>query len=114
MSELALRYRDLVEDLKSHRFRSALERLAHWILTHSDYIGRSVSFKLPMEKKTLATLLGMRAENLSRSFAELTAYGAKIEGAHVTIIDRPALAALARYYQSADEAACQTKVDPAL
>ena len=65
----------LVKDLKNQRLRTSLERLANWILAHNEKIGRPGSFKLPMEKKALANLLGMRPENLSRAFGELSAWG---------------------------------------
>ena len=91
VAELALRYRSLVKDLKNQRLRSGLERLANWILAHNEKIGRPGSFKLPIEKKALANLLGMRPENLSRSFGELADLGVEVDGANVTIRDMAAL-----------------------
>jgi CRP/FNR family transcriptional activator FtrB len=94
VAELAVRYRSLVKDLKNQRLRTGLERLANWILAHNEQIGGPGAFTLPMEKKALANLLGMRPENLSRAFGELVCLGVKIEGATLTISD---LAALTRY-----------------
>lgn len=91
VAELALRYRSLVKDLKNQRLRSSLERLANWILAHSEKMGGSDTFRLPIEKKALASLLGMRPENLSRAFAELADLGVKVDGATVRIVDRAAL-----------------------
>lgn len=91
VAELALRYRSLVKDLKNQRLRSGLERLANWILAHNEKTGRPGSFKLPIEKKALANLLGMRPENLSRSFGELADLGVAVDGANVTIRDMAAL-----------------------
>ncbi len=96
VAELALRYRGLVKDLKNHRLRSGLERLANWILAHNEKTGRRGTFKLPVEKKALANLLGMRPENLSRSFAELAELGVRVDGAAVTIGDISALRRFAR------------------
>src|SRR5215470_11386235 len=62
--ELAMRYRGLVKDLKNQRLRSGIERLANWVLAHNEKTGRAGRFKLPMEKKALANLLGMRPEHL--------------------------------------------------
>ena len=91
VAELALRYRGLVKDLKNQRLRTSLERLANWILAHNDKIGRPGSFKLPMEKKALANLLGMRPENLSRAFSELSELGVDVDGATLRIVDIAAL-----------------------
>jgi CRP/FNR family transcriptional activator FtrB len=55
-----------------------------------------IPFRLPMEKKALASLLGMRPENLSRSFAELADLGVAVVGSKVTISDMAALTELAR------------------
>ena len=96
VAELALRYRGLVKDLKNQRLRSGLERLANWILAHNEKVGRPGSFRLPIEKKALANLLGMRPENLSRSFAELADLGVRVDGAKVTIVDSEALTEFAR------------------
>ena len=96
VAELALRYRGLVKDLKNQRLRSGLERLANWLLAHNEKVGRPGTFKLPIEKKALANLLGMRPENLSRSFAELASLGVRVDGAAVTIADIGALSQFAR------------------
>lgn len=96
VAELAFRYRGLVKDLKNQRLRTSLERLANWILAHNEQIGRPGAFKLPIEKKALANLLGMRPENLSRSFADLAELGVEVDGAKVTIVDLAALTAFAK------------------
>ena len=91
-----MRYRSLVKDLKNQRLRSGLERLANWILAHNEKIGCPGRFKLPMEKRALANLLGMRAEHLSRSLAELADLGVRVEGTEVTIVDFGALTEFAK------------------
>jgi CRP/FNR family transcriptional activator FtrB len=96
VAELALRYRSLVKDLKNQRLRSGLERLANWILAHNEKVGRPGSFRLPIEKKALANLLGMRPENLSRNLVELADLGVRVDGAKVTIVDIEALSEFAR------------------
>src|SRR5262249_47720574 len=95
VAELALRYRGLIKDLKNQRLRSGLVRLRNMILTHNEKVGRPGTFRLPIEKKALANLLGMRPENLSRSFAELADLGVKVNGANVTILDIDALSEFA-------------------
>jgi CRP/FNR family transcriptional activator FtrB len=96
VAELALRYRALVKDLKNQRLRTSLERLANWILAHNEKIGRPGAFELPIEKKALANLLGMRPENLSRALGELVCFGVKIEGAKLMIGDMAALTRFAK------------------
>jgi CRP/FNR family transcriptional activator FtrB len=59
-------------------------------------MGRPGFFKLPIEKKALANLLGMRPENLSRSFGELADLGVEVDGAKVTIVNMAALTEFAR------------------
>jgi CRP/FNR family transcriptional activator FtrB len=95
VAELALRYRAIVKDLKNQRLRTGLERLANWVLVHNEKMGRPGRFKLPMEKRALAGLLGMRAENLSRSFTEIAEHGVTVRGSTVTIDDIAGLRAFA-------------------
>jgi CRP/FNR family transcriptional activator FtrB len=96
VAELALRYRAIVKDLKNQRLRTGLERLANWVLAHHEKMGRPGRFRLPMEKRALANLLGMRPENLSRSFAELADHGVEVHGSSVEIHDVARLSELAR------------------
>jgi CRP/FNR family transcriptional activator FtrB len=96
VAELAARYRGLVKDLKNQRLRTGIERLANWIIAQNHLLGRPGSFRFPIEKKALANLLGMRPENLSRSFADLAEFGVRVEGAKLTILDERALHTFAR------------------
>ena len=96
VAELALRYRGVVKDLKNQRLRTGLERLANWILAYNEQLGMPGSFKLPIEKRALANLLGMRPENLSRSFGELADLGVRVDGSTLTIVDVPALTEFAK------------------
>ncbi|HEX7074788.1 MAG TPA: helix-turn-helix domain-containing protein [Hyphomicrobiaceae bacterium] len=103
LRELAVRYRAIVKDLKNMRLRPSLERLASWILkAHNEAGGRGI-FTIPMEKRSLASQLGMRPENLSRNFAELARHGVKVNGRRVRIDDLTALTALARPNPLIDE-----------
>ncbi|HEX5959159.1 MAG TPA: helix-turn-helix domain-containing protein [Hyphomicrobiaceae bacterium] len=95
VAELALRYRAIVKDMKNHRLRTGLERLANWILSHNEKAERPGRFKLPMEKRALANLLGMRPENLSRSFAELADHGVDVRRSSIEIRDVARLQAVA-------------------
>lgn len=96
MHELALGYRDLVRALMDMKLRQSAERLGNLILQHDRRQGGHGTVRLPVEKRVLASLLGMTAENLSRAFGLLAGHGILVEGAQVTITDPAALAAFVR------------------
>jgi CRP/FNR family transcriptional activator FtrB len=91
VTELALRYRDVVRALKDHKLRTSAERLANWILETDRAQGGSGRIVLPHDKRTLAARLGMTPENLSRSLANLAAHGVAGSGREIVITDRTAL-----------------------
>jgi CRP/FNR family transcriptional activator FtrB len=91
VGELALRYRGLVRTLKNQKLRTGSERLANWILQADARAGSTGEVSLPFEKRLLASLLGMTPENLSRSFAALSAHGAASTGRTVVVKDRAKL-----------------------
>jgi CRP/FNR family transcriptional activator FtrB len=96
VTELALRYRDLVRALKDHKLRTSAERLANWILETDRLQGGSGRVVLPHDKRTLASRLGMTPENLSRSLANLAAHGVTGSGREIVITDREALQSWAK------------------
>ncbi len=101
--ELACRYRAVVKELKNQRLRTAVERLANWVIVQDQDHGAKGIFRIDMEKRALAGQLGMRPENLSRGFAELADHGVIVEGPTVRITDREALFAYARPNPLIDE-----------
>lgn len=103
MTELALRYRNIVRSLTDMKLRQTLERLANFVLMESVRLEDAVQFPLPAEKRIIASLLGMTPENLSRACSALTDHGAIISGPTVQIIDRAALRVLARPDPVVDE-----------
>lgn len=94
--ELAGRYRAVVKSLKNQKLRSSAERLANHLLQLHDAEGSGGAVRLAIEKKTLAALLGMTPENLSRAFAALRSHGVEVNGRDITICDAARLRALAR------------------
>ncbi|MCB1487649.1 MAG: cyclic nucleotide-binding domain-containing protein, partial [Bauldia sp.] len=64
VAELAGRYRGMVKALKNQKLRTSVERLANYLLCCSQQNGDSAEFRLVIEKRTLASLLGMTPENL--------------------------------------------------
>lgn len=85
VSELATGYRGLVRNIKDQKLRTGTERLANCLLKLRRQHGNARSFSLPIEKRTLASLLGMTPENLSRAFAALEPYGVVVDGADIRI-----------------------------
>jgi CRP/FNR family transcriptional activator FtrB len=93
--ELANAYRNVAQELKNQKLRTALERLANWLVHRDKETGGNHRFVIPFEKKILAARLGMAPEVLSRAFATLAQYDVRVEGATVTVKDRTALERLA-------------------
>lgn len=90
IEELSGCYSGLVRTIKSHKLRAPLVRLANYLLVQQQRQGGGSVLRLPVQKRMLASLLGMTPENLSRSFAALAEYGVKVDGPLVTIA-RPAV-----------------------
>ena len=104
MRELALAFRGLMRELKSQKLRNSAERLANWMLRTDSVTGGGGRFTIPHDKRTLASLLGMTSENLSRSFVILASHGATTSGRQVTINDPAKLAIFAKPSRTMDEA----------
>lgn len=96
VTELALRYRGLVQALKDQKLRTGIERLANWILQEDLRQGGHGRIVLPYDKRTLSSRLGMTPENLSRNLAGLSAYGVTGGGREIIVSDRGALQSLAK------------------
>lgn len=93
--ELAIRYRDIMKELKNQRTRSATERLGNWLLNEAQVAG-GPEFELPVGRATLAGRLGISPEHLSRAFAQLREHGvesdgrsARIDVTRLTLFARP-------------------------
>ncbi|HBQ37227.1 MAG TPA: transcriptional regulator [Rhodobacteraceae bacterium] len=94
--ELAYCYRGVVKGVKSLKLRTSIERLANYLLKWQKKTGGSDSFTLGIEKRRLASILGMTPENLSRAIKTLRPYGVEIDGQNVKITDPDALKGLAK------------------
>jgi CRP/FNR family transcriptional activator FtrB len=94
--ELAASYRRMIKDLKDQKLRTGTERLANWLLRSEIEQGRTGSIEIHVEKRILASRLGMTPENLSRAFYALKEYGVEVRGPHVRISDRASLATYAK------------------
>ncbi len=111
INELAACYRSVVRNAKTLKLRNSRERVASYLLRQSLLAGGVASYILPVEKRLLASYLGMTPENLSRTLRLLEADGIKMDGARVIITDREKLTVLAqpdRLIDGSDEIAGQT------
>jgi CRP/FNR family transcriptional regulator, transcriptional activator FtrB len=94
--ELAGDLRDIIQDFKSHRLRTSIERVAEWMVRSEEAAGRTGSFVIPHDKCTLASYLGMEPESLSRNLASLASVGVSVRGRQISVSNRAALAEIAR------------------
>jgi CRP/FNR family transcriptional activator FtrB len=91
VAELALRYRTLVRALKNEKLRTSTERLANWIVEEDARQGCRNEITLKLDKRTLASRLGMTPENLSRNLAQLSKHGLRTAGSRLVVDDPAAL-----------------------
>lgn len=96
VAELARCYRDMVKGLKNQKLRTGTERLSAYILGLRDVQGGAATVTLPVEKRTLAALLGMTPENLSRALSSLSEHGVTVHGHRIGVTDPAALERLCR------------------
>jgi CRP/FNR family transcriptional activator FtrB len=94
--ELACDLRDMIQDFKSHRLRTSIERLAEWMVRSYEAADGNGSFVIPHDKCTLASYLGMEPESLSRNLAALGNAGVSVRGRQVCVNDPAALVEIAR------------------
>ena len=83
--ELASCYHGVVRAYKNIKLRTAVERLANYLLVQHERQGTNGALVLPVEKRTLASVLGMTPENLSRAFATLKPYGVVVDGPNIVL-----------------------------
>jgi len=103
VNELAQCYRSVVKTTKNLKLRTSIERLANYFLRQYTFAGNAVEFELKMEKRLLASYLGMTPENLSRAIKALQPYGVHVNGSRVTISNLADLIAFAKPTASIDD-----------
>ena len=94
--EQASSYRIVIKEYKELKLRTAVERLANRLLRYHRDLGEKAEFALPHDKRTLAALLAMTPENLSRAFNTLKPYGVEVDGPRVRLKDLKSLTVLAK------------------
>ena len=106
VSELAQCYRGVLKDAKNLKLRSSAERLANYLLRWQKAHGGGPKFGLGLEKRRLASRLGMTPENLSRSIKALQEHGVRVDGMQVEITDQDRLELLAKPTPLIDDPVC--------
>lgn len=101
--EQAGAYRSLVRTLKNQKLRTTVERLANYLLLQHAEQGANGALRLSIDKRTLAGLLGMTPENLSRAFGRLKPYGVSVVGADIRLSKIADLETLAKPTPLIDE-----------
>ena len=96
VNELAMRYRCVVRSLKNEKLRNSAERLANWLLQEEAHQGNNRRVALDIDKRTLASRLGMTPENLSRNLGQLSKHGVITSGSQFIIEDFAALQKFAK------------------
>ncbi len=96
IQDLAGGFRGMVRHTKNLKLRNTRERIAAYLLRQSRLLGNAAGFILPVEKRLIASYMGMTPENLSRAFKSLADDGCKISGHRVVITDRKRFEALPR------------------
>ncbi len=94
--EIAIRDRSMVRALKNQKLRTGVERLANYVLSQHAAQGGNGSLTLPIDKRVLASLLGMTPENLSRAFGTLAPYGVAVDGPTIRLTKIKDLQTLAK------------------
>lgn len=103
VKELSHRYRTVVKDAKNIKLRTATEKLANYILRESlEHSGAQI-FDIKIEKRKLASFLGMTPENLSRAIKTLQKHGVQVDNCTVTITSEARLEALAKPTELIDD-----------
>lgn len=106
VDDLAGSYRKVIKEYKELKLRTAVERLANQLLRFEHKQGKRGEVELPYDKRTLASLLAMTPENLSRAFNTLKPYGVEVDGTRILISDRPKLIVLAKPNPLIDDPHC--------
>jgi CRP/FNR family transcriptional activator FtrB len=91
VGELAGAFRSMARHAKNLKLRTSRERIACYLLKQSQLAGGVDRFVLQVEKRLVASYLGMTPENLSRALKALEADGVSLKGQTVTITDRTRL-----------------------
>ena len=96
VTELASCYRASVKNMKNIKLRTSVERLANYVVMQAEQQAATNQVTLPIEKRKLASFLGMTPENLSRAFSSLKNHGVEVSGDTIHLLDLEKLTRFAR------------------
>ncbi len=96
VAELATCYRSVVKSQKELKLRNSRERVANFLLRQQRRAGGKPVFDMDLEKRRLASVLGMTPENLSRAIKGLRGHGVVVDGTRVTVTDQNAIECFAK------------------
>ena len=85
---LAGQFRVALRHIKDLKTRTALQRLAAYLIRLVDEKGSAGGAELPFSKSTLASRLAMTPETLSRCFQVISSHGILVRGHRVIVTDR--------------------------
>lgn len=94
--ELAKRYRVVIRALKEQKLRDGMERLANYLLRANQRTKKAGQIVLTEDRRTLAALLGMTPEYLSRALGKLKKYGVEVQGNNIKLTNLRSLKRLAK------------------
>ena len=83
----AAHFRRQVKSAKNIKLRSAEERVGCYFLKIAEQVLPAASFKLTLEKRLIASQLGMTRETFSRTLAGIGQHGLQVEGDTIHIIN---------------------------
>jgi CRP/FNR family transcriptional activator FtrB len=92
----AAQFRRQIKHAKNLQLRSAEQRIGCYLLTLAEDAAPGVPVKLPLEKRLIASQLGMTRETFSRTLSTVNRHGIRVEGDVVHLED--AAAARARFH----------------
>lgn len=96
VTELARGYRSVIRAFKEQKLRTGVERLANYLLRANEQMSGGGQVELTENKHTLAALLGMAPESLSRAFSKLKEYGVEVHGNKISLTNLNDLSRLAK------------------
>lgn len=100
--ELSRAFRAKVRQIRGQKLRSAQMRLASYLMAEVGDANEPFRVYLSYSKKTLASLMGLEPESLSRVFASLEPYGVEVMDNKIVVHDPCKLKELAIYNSIVD------------
>ncbi len=96
VTELTKNFRGVIRAFKERKLRTGLERLANYLIRMNEQTSGRGQIMLTENKRTLAALLSVTPEYLSRAFKKLGEYGVEVSGKRIHLTDLRALKRLAK------------------